>query len=72
MGAGIRTASDAASASTHTRGTSFKNLSTDILGIFTASCDRLGVRWTRASVKNISIARREDVAFLDTFIGPKC
>jgi hypothetical protein len=49
----------------------FANASADILGIFTNTCDHLGVHWTRANAKNISIARRADVAFLDTFIGPK-
>ena len=51
---------------------SFSNASEDILGIFTDACDRLGVHWTRPSTRVISVARRADVAFLDTFIGPKC
>jgi hypothetical protein len=49
----------------------FANVSSDIRGIFTEACDRLGVHWTRTNAKNISIARRADVEFLDTFIGPK-
>ena len=32
---------------------------------------RLDVHWTQPSARVISIARRADVAFLDTFIGPK-
>ena len=51
---------------------SFSNASGDIRRIFTDACDRLGVHWTRPSERVISIARRADVAFLDTFIGPKC
>lgn len=50
----------------------FTNVSNDIMGIFTATCDRLGVHWTRTNAKSTSVARRADVAFLDTFIGPKC
>lgn len=50
---------------------SFKNRSEDILGIFTKTCDRLGVHWTRPAATAISIARRADVDFLDTFIGAK-
>lgn len=50
---------------------SFKNRSADILEIFTRTCDALGVHWTRANATTISIARRADVAFVDTFVGPK-
>ncbi len=49
----------------------FSNASDDIRGIFTDTCDLLGVHWTRPSARVISVARRGDVAFLDTFIGPK-
>jgi len=49
----------------------FTNESEDIKGIFCATCDRLGIRWTRSSRKNISVAHRHSVAALDTFIGPK-
>jgi hypothetical protein len=51
---------------------SFKNTSDDIRRIFTDTCDALDVHWTQANRLTISIARRADVAFLDTFIGPKC
>ena len=50
----------------------FTNASRDIMRIFTDACDGLGVHWTRTNAMNVSIARRADVAFLDTFIGPKC
>jgi hypothetical protein len=49
----------------------FSNASDDIRRIFTDTCDLLGVHWTQPSARVISIARRADVAFLDTFIGPK-
>lgn len=49
----------------------FTNASTDILGIFTASLDLLGIHWTRTTPRDIAVSRRDDVAFLDTFVGPK-
>lgn len=49
----------------------FTNTSNDILGIFTDALDLLGVHWTQTATRIISIARREDVAFLDSFVGPK-
>jgi hypothetical protein len=49
----------------------FTNLSADIRNLFCQSCDRLGVRWTQSSHKNISVAKRESVALLDSFIGSK-
>ena len=49
----------------------FTNASKDILGNFTDALDRLGVHWTQTTERVISVARREDVAFLDTFVGPK-
>lgn len=49
----------------------FTNASTDILGIFTDALDLLDVHWTQTTPRDISVARRKDVAFLDTFVGPK-
>ncbi len=49
----------------------FKNASSDILTIFTNALDLLGVHWTNPYPRVISIARAHDVAFLDTFVGPK-
>ncbi len=49
----------------------FKNASNDILSIFTDALDLLGIHWTKSYHRVISVARREDVAFLDTFVGPK-
>jgi hypothetical protein len=39
--------------------------------VFTDTCDQLGVHWTRMNARNVAISRQRDVAFLDTFIGPK-
>lgn len=49
----------------------FTNVSTDILGIFTAAVDLLEVHWTQTTARDIAVSRRADVAFLDTFVGPK-
>jgi hypothetical protein len=49
----------------------FKNASGDILTIFTDALDLLGVHWTQTNARTISVARRDDVAFLDSFVGPK-
>jgi len=48
----------------------FSNRSLQITAIFRAACDDLGVRWT-SSGWNTSVSRREDVAILDSFVGPK-
>lgn len=49
----------------------FSNKSGDILGIFTDALDLLGIHWTQTTPRDISIARRNNVAFVDTFVGPK-
>lgn len=49
----------------------FSNRSPDILSIFCAACDEIGVSWRRPSHKHISVARAADVAALDAIIGPK-
>lgn len=49
----------------------FSNRSPEILGIFTDACDRLGIEWRQNYAWSISIARRDSVALLDTFVGPK-
>jgi hypothetical protein len=33
--------------------------------------DLLGIAWRRSSAFHISVSRREDVAALDAFVGPK-
>ncbi|MEV7183623.1 transcriptional regulator [Kitasatospora sp. NPDC093102] len=53
----------------------FTNTSTDIVGLFTAALDAVGVQWKHASRSNggfnISIARKDSVALMDAHIGPK-
>jgi hypothetical protein len=49
----------------------FSNRSEDIRRLFTATCDRLGVAWRPWGRFHISVARRDAVAILDRFIGPK-
>ncbi len=50
----------------------FSNRSQDIKDIFTAACDSIGVEWRRWGQWHISVAKRDSVARLDRFIGPKC
>jgi hypothetical protein len=50
---------------------SFCNKSDDIKAIFCEHLDLLGIPWRRMNAMNISIARREGVARLDEFVGPK-
>jgi hypothetical protein len=47
------------------------NTSTDILTIFTDALDLLEVHWTKTNARNIAVSRRDDVTFLDSFIGAK-
>jgi hypothetical protein len=49
----------------------FSNVSDDIRGIFTDALDRLGIAWKQNRWNSISVARREAVAALDEFVGPK-
>lgn len=49
----------------------FSNRSGDIRDLFCEYCDRVGVEWRRMNRWNISVARRESVALMDRFIGPK-
>ena len=49
----------------------FSNRSEDIIGLFTAALDSLGIHWTRSTKYIVSIYRKADTARLDTFIGPK-
>jgi hypothetical protein len=49
----------------------FSNESTDILGLCGWALDELGVSWRFARPNMISVARREAVARLDEFVGPK-
>ncbi|MGW1254294.1 transcriptional regulator [Streptomyces sp. NPDC002513] len=49
----------------------FTNLSRDIVQLFTDTLDRLGVEWTLANARNVSVARKASVALLDAHVGPK-
>jgi hypothetical protein len=46
-------------------------MSGDVLGIFTNALDQLGIAWNQNRFNSISVARREAVAALDEFVGPK-
>lgn len=49
----------------------FVNRSDDILRLCGEALDRLGVAWRFSKPTTISVARREAVARLDDFVGPK-
>jgi hypothetical protein len=49
----------------------FSNRSDDIRGIFAEACRRLGIACRPNNRWDLSVARRESVARLDGFIGPK-
>jgi ferredoxin len=49
----------------------FSNTSPDIRALFTHSCDMLGIAWRQMNALNVSVARKEAVAALDAFVGPK-
>jgi hypothetical protein len=49
----------------------FVNESTDILRICGQTLDRLGVEWRYSKPNTISVAKRDAVARLDEFVGPK-
>ncbi len=49
----------------------FSNRSEDIIGLFTAALDTLGIHWTRSTEYIVSVYRKADTARLDEFIGPK-
>jgi hypothetical protein len=49
----------------------FTNKSEDILGLCGWALDLLGIEWKRSSKRDISVARKEAVARLDEYVGPK-
>ncbi len=49
----------------------FVNKSADILGLCEQALDLLGVAWRFSKPTTISVARKEAVARLDEFVGPK-
>ena len=50
---------------------SFDNRSLDILSLFCETCDKLGVHYSRPKVQTVSVARRADVAYLDSVLARK-
>jgi hypothetical protein len=50
----------------------FDNHSIDILRLCGEILDLLGVAWRFSKPTTISVARRDAVARLDEFVGPKC
>jgi hypothetical protein len=49
----------------------FSNRSDDIRGLFTSACDKLGIKWRPWTRYHVSVAQRDSVALLDSFVGPK-
>ena len=49
----------------------FTNNSADILEIFRQACDAVGISHRDSNVDTFSVARKEAVAALETFIDPK-
>ena len=49
----------------------FTNMSEDIRTLFATTCAVLGIECRPAGYKNVSVARRESVALMDRFVGPK-
>ncbi|MFC0625197.1 transcriptional regulator [Kribbella deserti] len=49
----------------------FSNESEDIVGILTNALDQLGIAWRRPRRNAIAVSRKEAVAALDRFVGPK-
>ena len=49
----------------------FTNRSRNILDLFVWACGLIGVQARQNNRCNVNVARRADVALLDTFIGPK-
>ena len=49
----------------------FMNMSDDIMKLYTDTVEKLGLRWTQTNRRNVAISKREDVEWLDTYIGAK-
>jgi hypothetical protein len=49
----------------------FSNESRDIRNIFKDACNQLGIPYKQSRHNTISIARREGIEILDSFVGPK-
>ena len=46
-------------------------MSADIRGLFCATCEQVGIRWTQSNHRNISVSHRHSVALLDEHVGPE-
>jgi hypothetical protein len=57
--------------SRHPRTYMFSNRSADIRAIFALACERAGVECKRTNEWLTAVSRREHVALMDSFIGPK-
>jgi hypothetical protein len=66
----IRTTDLAIEYHTYTR-YQISNRSDDIRGLFCWALDLIDVHWTQSYKWTISVARRKDVHYLDSFVGPK-
>ena len=49
----------------------FSNRSEDIKALFCEHCDLLGIEWRVMNRHTISVARRDSVALMDSFVRPK-
>ena len=49
----------------------FSNRSDDIRALFAEACRRVGIDARASNQWTLSVSRRDDVALLDSFIGPK-
>jgi Homeodomain-like domain-containing protein len=49
----------------------FSNRSRDLQRLFCTYCEVVGVEWRQMNRWNISVARRDSVALMDRYIGPK-
>jgi hypothetical protein len=49
----------------------FVNMSQDILGLCGQALDQLGVEWRFSKPTTISVAKKDAVALLDAYVGPK-
>ena len=50
----------------------FSNESADIIGLCTWALDLANIPWRLPRANSVSVARREAVAALDEYVGPKC
>lgn len=68
---GRRTGTQRVQARIQARPTTFDHAAVPPASYATRSCDQLGIEWRRMKATNIAVARRDSVAALDEFVGPK-